>query len=205
MTGPFDGLAGNYGVILADPPWAFRTFSGANATPHRCAEDHYQTLDFAALRALPVADIAAPNCALFMWVVGSHLDEALELARAWDFSFCTDAFYWLKQKMIGADQIDIFTGDIPPPKISMGYRTRKQVEPCWMFTRGKVPRGAKDVRQLIIEPPREHSRKPEAQYDRIERLVPDVPRLEMFARTRRPGWDAWGNQVERFAGQGVAA
>lgn len=191
----------HFACILADPPWAFRTFSGENMTPHRCAEDHYSTMDLAALKALPVGDVAAPDCALFMWVVGSHLAESIELAAAWGFTFKTDAFYWLKQKLVGADQIDLFSGDIPEPRMGFGYWTRKQVEPCWLFTRGSPKRTGKGVRQVIVEPRREHSRKPEAQYDRIEALV-DGPRLEMFARQQRPGWTSWGNQTERF---GVAA
>lgn len=188
---------GPFGVIYADPPWAFRTFSGENMTPHRCAEDHYRTMTFAEMAALPVADVAAKDCALFMWVVGSHLVESIDLARAWGFEFKTDAFYWLKQRMIGADQIDMFTGDIPEPRMGFGYWTRKQVEPCLLFTRGKPARLGKGVRQTIIAPRREHSRKPEEARDRIEALV-GGPYLEMFARSTRPGWTAWGNETEKF-------
>src|ERR1700754_817731 len=72
-----------FGAILMAPPWAFQTFSGENMTPHRCAEDHYRTMDLAALKRLPVGDVAAKDCALFMWVVGSHLAESIELASAW--------------------------------------------------------------------------------------------------------------------------
>jgi len=195
---------GHYRCILADPPWAFRTFSGENMTPHRCAEDHYRTMELAEMQALPVAEIAAPDCALFMWVVGSHLEESIDLARAWGFAFKTDAFYWAKQRLVGADQIDLFTGDIAEPRMGFGYWTRKQVEPCWLFTRGNPRRLSKGVRQLIVEPRREHSRKPDAQYPRIEALV-EGPRLELFARTQRPGWDSWGNQTDKFAAAEVAA
>ena len=188
---------GPFGVIYADPPWAFRTFSGENMTPHRCAEDHYRTMTFAEMAALPVADVAAKDCALFMWVVGSHLVESIDLARVWGFEFKTDAFYWLKQRMIGADQINMFTGDIPEPRMGFGYWTRKQVEPCLLFTRGKPARLGKGVRQTIIAPRREHSRKPEEARDRIEALV-GGPYLEMFARSTRPGWTAWGNETEKF-------
>lgn len=81
--------------------------------------------------------------------------------------------------------------------MGFGYWTRKQVEPCWLFTRGSPKRVSKGVRQLIVEPRREHSRKPEAQYARIEALV-DGPRLELFARSQRAGWDSWGNEIEKF-------
>ena len=187
----------HFACILADPPWAFRTFSGENMTPHRCAEDHYSTMDLAALKALPVGEMAAADCALFMWVVGSHLAESIELAAAWGFAFKTDAFYWLKQKLVDAQQIDLFTGDIAEPRMGFGYWTRKQVEPCWLFTRGNPKRIGKGVRQVIVEPRREHSRKPDEQYPRIEALV-EGPRLELFARAARPGWTAWGNQTDKF-------
>lgn len=189
---------GHYGVILCDPPWAFQTYSGKKATPHRCAEDHYKTMTFAEMKDLPVGDWAAKDCALFMWVVGSHLDEAIKLGEAWGFTMKTDAFYWFKQKLINAEQIDMFTGDIAPPRISMGYYTRKQVEPVFLFTKGKPKRQSKGVRQVILAPTREHSRKPDQQYDRIEELMKG-PYLELFARTQRPGWDVWGNQVDKFA------
>jgi N6-adenosine-specific RNA methylase IME4 len=196
--GPFADLPKrHFGCILADPPWAFRTFSGENMTPHRCAEDHYRTMELAEMQALPVADLAAPDCALFMWSVGSHLVESIDLARAWGFEFKTDAFYWVKQRLIGADQIDLFTGDIPEPRKGFGYWTRKQVEPCLLFTRGSPRRLTKGVRQAIIEPRREHSRKPDEQYRRIEQLV-DGPHLELFARVAWPGWTAWGNEVGKF-------
>lgn len=188
---------GPFAAILADPPWAFRTYSGDNMTPHRSAEDHYGTLTLAEMKKLPVADIAAKDCALFMWVVGSHLVESIELAAAWGFAFKTDAFYWMKQRLIGADQIDMFTGDVPPPRISMGYWTRKQVEPCWLFTRGSPRRLSKGVRQVILAPRREHSRKPDETRDLIEQLVTG-PYLEMFARETKPGWQAWGNETQKF-------
>lgn len=192
-----------YGLILADPPWAFRTFNGANRTPtqkkFREAEDHYPTMPIEALKALPVGDLAGRDCALAMWIVGSHCDVALDLGRAWGFTFATDLFYWVKQKLVHADQVDMFTGDIPPPKMSMGYYSRKQAEACWLFTRGSPRVHAHDVRQLIIAPPTQHSRKPPEQYDRLERLFgSDTPRLELFSRTSRQGWDAWGNEVGKY-------
>ncbi len=195
--------SGPFGCILADPPWAFRTFSGENMTPHRCAEDHYRTMELTEMAALPVGDVAAKDCALFMWTVGSHIKESFELAEAWGFTFKTDAFYWLKTRLFDAMQVDWIDGDVPEPRIGFGYWTRKQVEPCLLFTRGKPARLSAGVRQAIVEPRREHSRKPECQYDRIEALV-GGPYLEMFARQARPGWQAWGNETEKFTNE-VAA
>ena len=194
---------GHFGAILADPPWSFLTYSGKRSTPHRTENDHYQTMTMDAMKAMPIGDLAAKDCALFMWVVGSHLDAAIDLGRAWGFSLKTDAFYWLKTRMHGAGQLDMFTGDVPEPRISMGYWTRKQAEPCWLFTRGKPKRLAKDVRQVIVEPRREHSRKPDVTHERISRLV-GGPYLELFAREPRPGWTVWGNQTDKFSQEKAA-
>jgi N6-adenosine-specific RNA methylase IME4 len=86
----------------------------------------------------------------------------------------------------------------------MGYYTRQQTELCLLATRGKPAVRDRGVRQLIIAPRREHSRKPDEQYERIERLV-DGPYLEMFARQKWPGWDSWGNEVEKFNPQRAVA
>lgn len=179
-TGPF-------GCILADPPWAFRTYGGKNSTPHRGAHDHYVTTETVDLATIPVANVAANDCALFMWVVDSHFSEALDLGRAWGFEFKTCAFVWMKSKLGGY------------PHVGMGYWTRKQTEQCWLFTRGKPKRIGKGVGQLIHCPRGAHSAKPDQQYDLIERLV-GGPRLEMFARSSRPGWEAFGNEVGKRDG-----
>jgi len=197
--------SGPFQLILADPPWAFRTFNAAGRTPTQKktfheAEDHYPTMPFAEMAALPIAPLAAKDAVLAMWIVGSHCDEALALGRAWGFEFRTDLFYWLKQKRLHPDQYDLLTGDVAPLPMSMGYYTRKQVEPCWLFARGK---GLKvldhGVRQVILAPRGEHSRKPAEQYARLDRLFgTEIPRLELFARNTRPGWSSWGNEVGKF-------
>ena len=187
--------AGPFGCVLADPPWSFLTYGKKRTTPHRGAADHYSTMTHADLLALPVAEVAAKDCALFMWVTDSHLHEALELGAAWGFGFKTCAFIWLKETQNGR-QLDIFKGE-SDPRISMGYWTRKQAEQCWLFTRGKPRRLSKGVRQVIRDPRREHSRKPDEQYERIRALV-GGPYLEMFARAGQPGWSAWGNQTDKF-------
>jgi N6-adenosine-specific RNA methylase IME4 len=221
---------GGYGCILADPPWKFDAYSGDGGTPHRTSEDHYPTMLLADMMALPVSDVAAKDAALFMWVVDSHLVQAVDLAAAWGFAFKTVGFCWIKQKLINADQIDLFTGDIAAPRMGFGYWSRKQMELCLLFTRGSPRRLGQGVRQIISCPPaaegglsrpqagaaahehnqiilaprREHSRKPDCQYERIETLV-GGPRLELFSRTTRAGWDAWGNDVGRFGAAEVAA
>jgi N6-adenosine-specific RNA methylase IME4 len=182
---------GPFACILADPPWGFRTRSGTDVTPHRTDVDHYDTLTHDQLLALPVNAIAAPDCALFMWVVDSHLEMALELGRTWGFTYRTRAFSWLKMK-----------NDFSGSRMGMGYWTRKETEFCLLFGRGQPPRLSRGVREVIFgdtvaAPRREHSRKPDEQYERIEQLCAG-PRLEMFARQHREGWEAWGDQVDRF-------
>jgi N6-adenosine-specific RNA methylase IME4 len=194
--------AGRYAVILADPPWSFLTYGKKRTTPHRTVEDHYLTMTAEDLRAMPVLDVAAKDCALFMWVVDSHLDEAIELGKAWGFEFKTIAFIWCKTTQ-KAKQFGFF----PPEtthRIGMGFWTRKQAEICLMFTRGKVKRIGKGVRQIIEAPRREHSRKPDEQYARIEALV-GGPYLELFARQAWPNWSAWGNETEKFPAQRFGA
>ena len=197
--------AGPFRLILADPPWAFRTHTSQGRTPTQKkfqeAEDHYPTMQLADMAALPLGAVAGKDALLAMWIVGSHCDAALELGRAWGFDFVTDLFYWLKQKRIRPDQLGLFSDDIEPLPMSMGYYSRKQVEPCWLFKRGKgLPVLDHGVRQLIVAPKREHSRKPVEQYERLDALFgTDVTRLELFSRTPRVGWTHWGNEVGKFS------
>lgn len=168
-----------YGAILIDPPWVFKTFTKADAIAHRCSEQHYRTMPLHKIAGLPLPDLANKSCALFMWVVDSHLDVALDLIKMWEFKYKTIAFVWNKGK------------------IGMGYWTRKQNEICLLATRGRPKVQSHAVRQTIESPRREHSRKPDEIYSRIEALV-DGPYLEMFARQQWPEWDSWGDETEKF-------
>jgi N6-adenosine-specific RNA methylase IME4 len=178
-----------YGVIYADPPWSFRNWSTKGTG--RNAVSHYDCLDAAALASLPVADLAARDCALFLWATDPLLPRAIELIKAWGFEYKTVGFYWVKLNARAKHAADHFTG--------LGYWTRANPEQCLLATRGKPMRRAKDVRRLVVENRREHSRKPECVRDRIERLV-DGPYLELFARETKRGWDCWGNQSHLFDG-----
>ncbi len=178
-------IANKYGAIYLDPPWAFETFSGKQVTAHRSVEDHYATMPLHRIASLPVPELAARNCAVFMWVVDSHLDAGLLLFKIWGLAYKTRVFTWVKTTQDGT------------PRIGMGYWSRKQTEICLLATQGSPKRLDKGVRELHMEERREHSRKPDEFRRRIERLVAG-PYLEMFARQRRPGWDAWGNEVDKF-------
>jgi len=190
-----------FAAIYADPPWHFKTYNekGRKRSPdwkpfEGSPSIHYDTMSADAIRALPVASLAAEDSVLFLWICWPLLAEALELIEAWGFVYKTCAFSWTKAH---AGQVEMFRDDADV-QIGMGYWTRSNSEVCLLAVRGKPKRAQADVRQAIIEPRRQHSRKPDCVYERIERLVPG-PYLEMFARTTRPGWTSWGNQVGKFA------
>lgn len=188
---------GKYKAILADPAWKFKTFSkDHHGVPTQSDTAPYKTMTLEEMKALPVAAAADTDCALFMWVIDSHLTQAIELAAAWGFKYKTIAFVWKKLTPTGKDHV------------GMGYWSRKNVEICLLFTRGKPKRISKSIRQLIEDDlesyerwitakRRQHSRKPEAQYERVEALV-GGPYLELFARKTRPGWSVFGDEVTKF-------
>ena len=188
---PFSPPQSEYRVIYADPPWSFATYSDKGKG--RSAQAHYDCLGMDDLCKIPVREWAARNCALFLWTTDPLLPQALKLIEAWGFTYKTVGFYWAKLNRSAPGkrfaEEDFFTG--------LGFWTRANVEQCLLATRGKPKRKAKDVRRLVIAPRREHSRKPEEVYQRIERLL-SGPYLELFARGTRPGWDSWGDQSGLF-------
>lgn len=181
----------NFGVVLADPPWDFKTYSKKGRW--RSAERHYATMSFDEIAALPVHLVTASDCVLFLWATWPMLQDALTLVRTWGFSYKTCAFDWMKAHV---NQIDMFRDDADA-LMSMGFWTRSNSEPCLLATKGKPKRKTADVRMGIIEPRREHSRKPSCVHKRIEWLV-DGPYLELFARQEHPGWTTWGNETMKF-------
>jgi N6-adenosine-specific RNA methylase IME4 len=176
-----------YRVIYADPPWYFRNWSPKGTG--RNAVSHYDCLDFNALAALPIADLADKNCTLFLWATDPLLPRAFDLIKAWGFEYKTVGFYWVKLNRAAKHDADYFTG--------LGYWTRGNPEQCLLATRGKPSRRSKAVRKLIVDRVREHSRKPDAVREQIEALV-EGPYLELFARETKPGWDCWGDQMALF-------
>lgn len=183
--------AGSYRVVYADPPWRFSTWSerGRGRSP----EAWYDCLDLDAIRALPVGSWAAKDAVLLLWVTDPMLEQAFEVIRAWGFTYRTVGFVWAKLHA-GRDPGLIRPGDW---FTGLGYWTRANPELCLLAARGRVRRLARDVPRLVVAPRREHSRKPDEVYGRIERLF-EGPYLELFARTRRPGWDVWGLEPDAF-------
>jgi N6-adenosine-specific RNA methylase IME4 len=174
--------ARRYGVIYADPPWTFSTYSdlGQDRGPAR----HYPTMTLDAVRALDVASIAADDCVLFLWAVQPILPTACEIITAWGFAHKTN-LVWIKDK------------------IGMGYWFRSRHEHLLIATRGAPPAPAMgtQAQSVIFAPVREHSRKPDEAYEIIESYFPSLPKIELFARHARPGWDRWGAEAPMEAAQ----
>lgn len=137
------------------------------------------------ISSLPVGEIADKDCALLMWATYPNLKQAIKTIEAWGFAYKTAAFVWIKQNK---KQETLFWG--------MGNYTRANSEICLLGIKGNPKRQSKSVHSVIISKIGRHSEKPEEARNRIVALFGDVPRIELFARKRAEGWDAWGNEVE---------
>lgn len=197
--------AGGFGLIMADPPWSYsmRSEKGYAKAP----EGQYQTMAPGDIKALPVELLAAPDCLLWLWAVNPQLQLAIDVLRAWGFEFKT-AGTWVKRSIYG--------------KINMGtgYILRSANEPFLIGTRGspKTTRATRSavityddrcgadlqegdwpIESITIEAPLlGHSRKPDAAFQACEALMPEARKLELFSRTSRVGWSAWGDEVGKF-------
>jgi N6-adenosine-specific RNA methylase IME4 len=173
----------HFGAILADPPWYFANYSAKGEAKNPIA--HYDCMTLPALQTLPVAHLAKPDCALIMWATAPMLPEALSLMGIWGFVFKT-AGCWAKESKAG-EKVAFGTG----------YIFRSASEFYLVGTIGKPAIKSRSVRNLIWEPVREHSRKPDQIYANIETLF-DGPYLDLFSRQTRPGWVSWGDEVGKF-------
>ena len=188
---PFDPLTpGKYGVILCDPPWNFKVWSGVS---DKSAAGKYDVMNLEGLTRLPVADLAAPDCMMIMWAVQAMLPEALDLMNRWGFRYKT-AGSWAKQSSTGNKWA-----------FGTGYIMRCAAEFYIVGTRGKPKSAVKNIRNLIVAPVREHSRKPDDLHTSLERMFPKADKCELFARESRPGWSTWGNQSTKFDDEWLAA
>jgi len=179
----------HFRTIVADPPWQFKTWSKKGT--EKSAEQHYDTMTLDDIKALPVWDVAAEDCLLLLWAVNPMLPQALDVMEAWGFTYKTVGFCWAKASK-NSDP-----AWAPKWHMGLGYWTRANVEICLLGVRGKPKRCSKSVRQLLVDPVREHSRKPDEFYRRVMRLAAG-PYLEMFSRQEREGWTTWGNERQRF-------
>jgi N6-adenosine-specific RNA methylase IME4 len=155
--------------------------------------------------ALPVREVAARDCHLFLWTTGPHLQQAFQVMAAWGFRYSSLGFVWVKRHKTAGDSDTpgsrpLFM-DARDLNWGPGYTTRQNAELVLLGRRGSPKRLAKDVFQIMVAPRREHSRKPDEFFPRVERYCAG-PRLEMFPRQTREGWDAWGNEATKFDGAG---
>lgn len=191
-------LKNTYDVILADPPWSFKVWEKESGIG-RSAEMHYSTMSLDDICNLPIKNLASPNCVLFMWSVWPSIFDAEKVINAWGFKYKALGFEWWKLNKKWEKSI-VSSSDYKWMEkmffFGMGYYTRTNSEPCLLATRGSMPVAVHNERNFIISPIREHSRKPDEQYEKIEKLYPNTKKIELFARHRRDGWDAFGNEIE---------
>ena len=170
-----------YQIIYADTPWSYKTWTAKGG--HKSASAHYQTMEKKDIQEMPIKEIADNDCTLFLWVTMPNLIEGIELIEKWGFTYKTCAFDWVKIYKSGK------------PVVGLGYWTRANAELCLLATKGKPKRINNSVSQIVIEQPREHSRKPDCVRDRIVQLMGDLPRIELFCRHPEQGWDSMGNEL----------
>ena len=185
-----------YQIIYADPPWQFEYYSRdwhKTVPQSRSVYKHYNDMSIEDIKLIPVKEISNKDCCLFIWVVNSLLPQGLEVIKEWGFVYKTIAFTWVKQNK---SEIGFSFG--------MGYWTRSNPEICLIATKGSPKRVNAGIRQLILSPKQEHSKKPTEVRNRIVQLCGDLPRIELFARPPKDrlfedesykGWDLWGNEV----------
>ena len=181
-----------YNIIYADPAWSYNPRKNTGTKFGGGAMGHYSTMSLQDIKDLPVQDISADNCVLFLWVTFPLLQEGLDVMTSWGFTYKTLGFSWHKLNKNGS----LFFG--------VGSYTKSNCEVCLFGTRGNV--GIKQApNKLFVKSNRvssainsqreKHSKKPSEIRDRIAELFGDVPRIELFARQSTPGWDVWGNQI----------
>lgn len=173
---PLEELTGPFGLLYADPPWEYETNS---TDPTRRIENHYPTMTLPEIRALPVREIAAKEGVLFLWSPSAKVAEALGVLEAWGYSYRT-CLVWVKDR------------------IGMGYYARQQHELLLLGVRGdlSVPLPERRPPSVLHAPREKHSRKPVEFYEVIERMYPELSKVELFSRgERRPGWAVWGNEA----------
>lgn len=172
-----------YNIIYADPPWQFNN-KRTGGSMKSGAEQHYITMDLVNICELPIHTICDNDCVLFMWWITSMPQEAIEVVHRWGFQLKTmTGFVWNKTTKHGK------------PHFGMGHETRAGAECCLIAKRGNLKRVSASVRSVVTAPIGKHSQKPQEVADRIVQLYGYLPRIELFARDRKTGWDSWGNEI----------
>lgn len=174
-----------YNIIYADPPWQ-NTLGSKHGKKNNA---HYPYMTLQEIINLPIQEITDNNCALFLWVTFPELKDGLVVMEEWGFKYKTCAFVWVKSNKRNTDPT------VFDPFLGLGGWSRSNAEICLLGFKGKLTRKSAKVRQIIYSPIEAHSKKPDETRDRIIQLCGDLPRVELFARQKTDGWDAWGNEV----------
>lgn len=180
---PFGDLSPlSYDVIVADPPWRFRTWSETNQA--KSASRHYDLMMTEDIRSLPVNRLAQRDCLLLLWCTAPMLPQATSTMQAWGFTYKSNMVW---RKLTPAGKV----------RMGTGYWARSMHEQVLIGCVGK-PRKFKAFPSLFDGVAREHSRKPEEFFRLVERHTIGARLLELFSRQQRPGWSNWGNEQSKF-------
>jgi N6-adenosine-specific RNA methylase IME4 len=198
-----------YTIIYLDPPWKYNSRANHKTRFRGGACGHYPLMTMAEIAALPINRLAARDCAILMWCTFPYLSEQIKLFDHWGFRYRTQFLTWIKLNPKGYDQPKDAPNYAPGKQYTLytdglfhsvffgtGYYAKSNPEVCLMGMRGQVPTISDAVSSVIMAPRREHSRKPDEAYSRIEGVFGDVPRIELFARHTQPGWSVAGNGID---------
>ena len=196
--------AGPFATVVADPPWDYsRKFSGGGTSGYspvhhsrggnRGAANHYNTMTLDQLLRLPVGEVVADQAHLWLWTTGAFIVEAHELAEAWGFS-PKGVIPWIKVKKDAVSHVGRDQDLLAAVRMGMGLYVRWVAEFVLFAVKGKLPALNHDVKGVVFAQRREHSEKPDELYELVEQVSPG-PRLELFARRPRVGYEVWGLEV----------
>lgn len=177
-----------FSTILADPPWQFQNRTGKMAPEHKRLS-RYSTMTLEDIKELPVPSITNDTAHLYLWVPNALIAEGLQVMSSWGFKYKTNLI-WYKIRKDGG-----------PDRRGVGFYFRNVTEMILFGVRGKNARTLQPARSqenIISSRKREHSRKPDEQYELIESCSPG-PFIELFARGKRKGWFVWGNQSDDYS------
>jgi site-specific DNA-methyltransferase (adenine-specific) len=174
-----------YSIIYCDPPWKYNSRENKKTRFGGGACGHYDLMSMDEIKKLPLAKLSAKNCVLFLWTTFPYLDEQIKLFEHWGFRYRTIGFAWLKTNKNNGF-----------PFFGVGYYTKSNLEICLMGMRGQLKTKTNSISQVVISPRRKHSQKPDEIREKIVELFGNLPRIELFAREKKGGWDAWGDEVQ---------
>lgn len=198
-----------FSIIYLDPPWKYNSRANHKTRFRGGACGHYPLMTMEEIAALPIGRMAAHDCAVLMWCTFPYLDDQIKLFNHWGFRYRTQFLTWIKLNPRGFDLPKDDPGYQPGKQyvlyrdglfhsvfFGVGYYAKSNPEVCLLGMRGQLPTISDAVSSVILAPRREHSRKPDEAYERIDAVFGDVPRIELFARQSAPGWAATGHGID---------